>query len=571
MKNRRKARELTLQVLYQADMRKIHPTQVLEVILSRYHFKQEVENFSRKLVEGTQKFLSDIDSLIKKYAKNWTLDRMAAIDRNILRFSIYELFFVREVPPVVSINEAVEIAKRYGTEESGKFINGILDKIHKERASDKTLNWENFKEKLKNPYLKSFINLKKKYAVKAYLVGGFIRDSLLGMEPKDFDIVVAGRDFEIVEKFARFYGKRPVNLDENLRRVILPKGYQIDFSLQKNSLEEDLLERDFTINALALELSHIKIPNLYIIDLKSGLEDLCNRRIVPVSDEVIEKDPLRMLRAIRLKLQLSFEIEKNFLEAIGAKCKLINKVAKERIREEIFLILQSPFAGESLSSPPGRKLIEEIFKGPCYPENLKYIEKIISQEKGLLQAVREKLILHLEKNIGTSSRLQVLKLMALVFLGEEKEIEEKKLKNKKLEAITLTNKEKRIIRNSIKSLPDLLKINVKKEPDLSQLSQFFLETGEETPEVCLLASCLKGEDRTYLDFIEKVLLLFFERYNLIIQPPKIISGDDLINTLGIEQGPKLSFILGKIHQAQIEGKIKEKKEALEFARLLLEK
>lgn len=92
-------------------------------------FPMKARKFSEELVHGVLSKKSDLDALISKYAQNYELNRIAAVDRNILRLAIYELFFNLEVPPVVAINEAIDIAKAFGSEESGKFINGILDRI----------------------------------------------------------------------------------------------------------------------------------------------------------------------------------------------------------------------------------------------------------------------------------------------------------------------------------------------------------------------------------------------------------------------------------------------------------
>ncbi|MFT5170203.1 MAG: transcription antitermination factor NusB, partial [Candidatus Omnitrophota bacterium] len=84
-----------------------------------------------------EKNKKEIDDIIRKYAANWQLERMAVIDRNILRLGTFEIMFADEIPPKVTINEAVELAKKYGDSESGKFVNGILDKIHKEELLPK--------------------------------------------------------------------------------------------------------------------------------------------------------------------------------------------------------------------------------------------------------------------------------------------------------------------------------------------------------------------------------------------------------------------------------------------------
>jgi N utilization substance protein B len=85
--------------------------------------------FAEPLIRGVLGHQDQIDSMITKYAKNWDLRRMAVVDRNVLRLAIYEMFHRDDIPPVVSINEAVDIAKKFSTEESGKFVNGILDKV----------------------------------------------------------------------------------------------------------------------------------------------------------------------------------------------------------------------------------------------------------------------------------------------------------------------------------------------------------------------------------------------------------------------------------------------------------
>ncbi len=85
--------------------------------------------FAEPLIRGTLEKQRDLDTLIVQHAKNWELKRMAVVDRNILRLAIYEMLFREDIPPVVSINEAVDIAKKFSTEDSGKFVNGILDKV----------------------------------------------------------------------------------------------------------------------------------------------------------------------------------------------------------------------------------------------------------------------------------------------------------------------------------------------------------------------------------------------------------------------------------------------------------
>jgi N utilization substance protein B len=91
--------------------------------------EEDVKEFSNKLITGACENIGGIDDIINRYSEHWRLSRMSKIDRNILRMAIYELVYLRDIPPPVTINEAVELAKKYGTEESGAFVNGILDRI----------------------------------------------------------------------------------------------------------------------------------------------------------------------------------------------------------------------------------------------------------------------------------------------------------------------------------------------------------------------------------------------------------------------------------------------------------
>jgi N utilization substance protein B len=131
MRNRSKSREFALQMLYQLDIRKAPAPEIQEGFWQEQEALPEVRAFAEQLFSGTVAALSTIDPLIAHHADNWNIKRMAVIDRNILRLGTYELLRVNDVPPKVCINEAIELAKRFGDAESGKFINGVLDAIHK--------------------------------------------------------------------------------------------------------------------------------------------------------------------------------------------------------------------------------------------------------------------------------------------------------------------------------------------------------------------------------------------------------------------------------------------------------
>lgn len=139
MRKRTLAREYTLKILYQAEMtRRDIPTAAKKFWSEEEPPEKSVAEFTQRLVEGVAAHLSSIDEKISQYAANWQLNRMAVIDRNVLRIGVYELLHTQDIPPKVTINEAVELAKKFGDLESGKFVNGILDKIHKTETLAKT-------------------------------------------------------------------------------------------------------------------------------------------------------------------------------------------------------------------------------------------------------------------------------------------------------------------------------------------------------------------------------------------------------------------------------------------------
>ena len=132
MGKRRSSRELALKFLYQAELNRGNIDEQMKLFLERNSSQDEVEAFMKKLVRSIFKQIKEIDEIIQKFSDNWVLDRMTVIDRNVLRMGTCELLFNLSTPPKVAINEAVDIAKKYGNEESPEFINGILDKIYKE-------------------------------------------------------------------------------------------------------------------------------------------------------------------------------------------------------------------------------------------------------------------------------------------------------------------------------------------------------------------------------------------------------------------------------------------------------
>ena len=136
---RRKSREYALQMLYQYDVS--HQSAGLaDGFWADKEVPENIMEFADSIVNGVIENLDMIDDKIRLSASNWSIDRMAVVDRNILRMAVFELFYIKDIPVKVTLNEAIEIAKRFGEEESGSFVNGIIDRIvrdHQELLEDK--------------------------------------------------------------------------------------------------------------------------------------------------------------------------------------------------------------------------------------------------------------------------------------------------------------------------------------------------------------------------------------------------------------------------------------------------
>lgn len=137
MRKRTKAREISLKFLYQIDVAKDDWLEKIKDFPALIEAAPDMREFARQLIKGTLENLKEIDVILSRSTQNWQIKRMAVVDRNVLRMATFELLYMDDIPSKVSINEAINLAKKYGDHESGKFTNGILDRIKKDMI-DKT-------------------------------------------------------------------------------------------------------------------------------------------------------------------------------------------------------------------------------------------------------------------------------------------------------------------------------------------------------------------------------------------------------------------------------------------------
>jgi transcription antitermination factor NusB len=130
MGKRRRARELAIQVLFHLEFSPDDPNKAFDLICQSFNYQRSTRSFSKELVLGVCEKKKDLDKLLTEASKNWRLERMSRLDRSILRLATFEMLFREDIPPKVSIDEAVEVGKKFGSEDSGSFVNGILDNIY---------------------------------------------------------------------------------------------------------------------------------------------------------------------------------------------------------------------------------------------------------------------------------------------------------------------------------------------------------------------------------------------------------------------------------------------------------
>jgi len=140
MGKRRKARELALQALYQVDFYSKNSKEALELFWQEQKAEEEAIAFAHHLVEGVCQREQEINHLIEEHSEHWKLSRMSRVDRNILRMAVWELMEMEDIPCKVTIDEAIELGKKYGSSESGAFINGILDQILKKLTKEQKIH-----------------------------------------------------------------------------------------------------------------------------------------------------------------------------------------------------------------------------------------------------------------------------------------------------------------------------------------------------------------------------------------------------------------------------------------------
>ncbi len=474
--------------------------------------------------------------------------------------------------------------------------------------------------------------------IQSYVVGGFVRDVLLKRDTADIDIAVTADALEIAPKVATALGGKYIPLDRINRvgRVILvnkgepsTKGqWKLDFSTIKGTIEQDLARRDFTIDAIAVDLSQLgkDYTDVPLIDPFNGWNDLHRGVIQIVAETAFESDAARLLRAMRLAAELGFSIDKETEALIQRQSYLIARVAGERVREELLRLLAIPQTGHLLPYLDKLGLITAMVpelaqtKGVEQPKehfwnvfdhSLETViavdfllrqgawlkdpgsgEKHISEEVLAAAPWSAELAQHftLEVSSGSTRRL-LLKLAALLhdiakpqtkaidaqgrmrFLSHAKE--GAVIAATILERLRFSAKEVKLVEAMVRYHLRPGQMTQNEFPSHRAIYRYFRDTGEAGIDILFLSLAdhlaTRGPQlnmaqwQEHSQIVNYILTQRFEQEALVV-PPKLVDGHDLISIFGMSPGPKIGEFLEQVREAQASGELATREEALSYIR-----
>ncbi len=473
-------------------------------------------------------------------------------------------------------------------------------------------------------------NLLSETGVRAYLVGGFIRDVFLGRETADIDIAVASDALEIAPRVATAFGGRYVLLSDvdRIGRVVLvdrdaPSAggrWEIDFSTFDGSIEQDLERRDFTIDAMAVDLSWLRqgSAGVQLIDPFDGWSDLNGGVIRAVTETAFEADALRLLRAVRLAAELGFSIDKETEALIrGGSC-LIASVAGERVRAEMLRLLAVSQTRYFLSCLDDLGLltaiIPELTQAKDVGQPSEHFWNVFDHSVETVAAVgfllrqgawkyaddkvlavtpwSAELAQHFALEVSSgSTRGLLLKLAALLhdiakpqtravdergrlrFLGHAGE--GAAIAASIMERLRFSAREVSLVEVLVRHHLRLGQMSHDELPSHRAIYRYFRDTGEAGIDILFLSLAdhlaTRGPHlepaqwQEHAQMVEYVLARRFQDEG-VVTPPRLIDGRDLISIFGMSPGPRVGEFLEAVREAQASGEVATREEALSYVR-----
>ncbi len=464
--------------------------------------------------------------------------------------------------------------------------------------------------------------------VGAYLVGGYIRDSLLGRPTRDVDLAVVAAAPQVARKLADALHGKYVLLDEanGIARVILPEGdpedgvqWHFDLSTIAGSIDADLGRRDFTIDAMAVDLAEaVGGQPVSLIDPFRGTDDLDGRLIRVVSDAVFDDDPARLVRAVRLAAEYGFTIEQDSEALLQQRSQLVRQVAGERLKEDLCRILAVADSARFLAYLDRLGLLTEIVpelaaaKGVEQPwehywDVFQHSIETVDALEGLLgRRGRQDILSHVPQLLYAGSqpeeeishgltRAAVTKLAALLhdiakpqtktmepdgrarFFGHTKE--GAVMAAEVLHRLRFGTRETRMAHKMIEAHLRLWQMGGEDGlPTRRAIYRYFRDTGDVSIDIIFLSLADFLATQGPVPDVEQwkqhcrlvdYILTRREEEAAIVSPPKLIDGHDLISIFGLKPGPGIGAILDAVRESQGAGEIETREAALDFVRSYL--
>ncbi len=439
-----------------------------------------------------------------------------------------------------------------------------------------------------------------------YLVGGTVRDWMIGRPTADYDLAVAGDPAGVAKSIAAAAGRRVVVMGRPgqcvYRIVAGTETYDLS-AIQGKDITDDLLRRDFTINAMGL---HVKTGE--IIDPACGRKDLAERLVRMVAPGAFDADPLRLLRAFRMAAVLEFSVEHQTLAAIARRPQKIAGVAGERIREEWLKLLETPDATDLLWQMHQSGLLEALIpelgdlrgctqnrhhRADAFEHAMQVcqgLEQMLRENAPALSPDRENrdlpadpenlsLIKHaaLIHDIGKPRCKTADEHGGIHFYGHETEGAEMAREINRRMRFSNADSEYVVflVKNHLRPLfLYLLHQQAKLRPET--VSRFFMKTAPWTPDLLLLAAAdMAGKKESdgsgFTEFARMLLSEYANEHLPAARRPPLITGRDLIAEFGLTPSPRFARILRQVEEKRLAGNLENREQALAFVKKNLEK
>ena len=441
----------------------------------------------------------------------------------------------------------------------------------------------------------------------AFLVGGSIRDMLCGRSPVDYDVAVLGDPFEYARLIESRTNGRVVKIgkaDQMIIRVVSDKAVVDIAQVKEASIEKDLMARDFTINALAYDLSAQQM-----IDPLNAQRDLTNRIIRMVSEDIFKRDPIRLLRAYRIGAQFEFEIESGTIAAIEKNAPLIAQSAGERVRDELFKLLQCagshPYLCQMADSHLLLAIVPELadlkncrqnrhHQFSAFDHTLQaflHLEQLLPPMppskaadggqltrhiiKAQIPLVKFSMLLH---DIGKPSTRTVDPEGMYHFYGHERRSAQ--MAERICQRLKCSNRFNETIHFLVKhhTRPRHLYVALREQKAASRaVTRFFMKCGPYLPELLVMAAAdTLGKTRkpnlqssSFIAFLKQLMFDFQNDFKPKACTPPLITGKDLITDFGLKPSPLFTTILDRVEEERLSKREMTRQQAVALVKKLI--